>query len=362
MNIAIVGAGLGGLACARILQMGGRSVTVFEGEPSPGARSQGGTLDVHADSGQVALRTAGLLDRFRALSRPEGQEWRTLTPDGTVVGHDWPDDDRPEIDRGQLRGLFLEALAEGTVRWGRGVAAVAPPGRVVFEDGTSQDFDLVVGADGAWSRVRAAVTGAVPEYTGVTFVEAWFDDTDRRHPRIAHLVGNGTMVAKVPGKGLFAQRNSNGHIRVYAAVRAPENPGLDFDDAEGVRAHLLRLYDGWSENLRDLLRDNDGPFIHRPLYALPVPHVWRDVPGFTLVGDAAHLMPPLGLGANLAMLDGAELATALVTEPTVEAAVRAYESVMMPRSVEAAKACKEGLDHLLPADGVQYWSPMQESA
>lgn len=362
MNIAIVGAGLGGLACARVLQLHGRDVTVFEGEPSAGARSQGGTLDVHADSGQVALRTAGLLDRFRALSRPEGQEWRTLAPDGTLVGHDWPDDDRPEIDRGQLRGLFLEALEEGTVRWGHGVVAVEPPGRVVFEDGTSRDFDLVVGADGAWSRVRAAVTGAVPEYTGVTFVEAWFDDSDRRHPEIARLVGNGTMVAKEPGKGLFAQRNSNGHIRVYAALRVPEHLGLDFAGTEGVRAWLLGLYDGWSETLRDLLRDNDGPFVHRPIHALPVPHVWDPTPGLTLVGDAAHLMPPLGVGANLAMQDGAELAMALVGEPTVEEAVRAYESVMLPRSVELARQCKEGLGHLLPGDEVQYCSPLQESA
>ncbi|WP_342593434.1 FAD-dependent oxidoreductase [Streptomyces inhibens] len=97
-----------------------------------------------------------------------------------------------------------------------------------------------------------------------------------------------------------------------------------------MRTHLLKTLDGWGERLLHLLRYNDGGFINRPLFALPVPHTWEHVPGITLLGDAAHLMPPLGLGANLAMLDGTELATALVTEPDVDDAVRAYESIMLP--------------------------------
>jgi 2-polyprenyl-6-methoxyphenol hydroxylase-like FAD-dependent oxidoreductase len=354
-SIAIVGAGLGGLACARVLQLHGLDVTLFEQEASADARPQGGTLDMHGDTGQVALRTAGLHDRFRELSRPEGQQMRALDPlTGEVVMDEIPaegDDFRPEIDRGQLRGLLLDSLSPGTVRWGRSVAEVAP-GALTFSDGTTKAFDLVVGADGAWSRVRHALTGVRPEYSGVTFVEFGLDDADRRHPDLAALTGQGTMVTKVGGRALFAQRNSNGHIRCYAVFYAPEEwpAGVDFADTAAVRANLLERYAGWHPDLLGFLRDLDGGFTPRPLYVLPVPHAWTHTPGLTLLGDAAHLMPPLGVGANLALLDGTELATALATSPSLGEAVRAYEAGMLPRSIETAKACATGLHDLLSDD------------
>ncbi|GAA1658300.1 FAD-dependent oxidoreductase [Fodinicola feengrottensis] len=359
-RIAIVGGGLGGLACARVLQLHGHSATVFEYEETLGARSQGGTLDMHEGTGQVALWAAGLFDEFTALARPEGQEWRRIDHlSGLVVQDNQPEDgpeSRPEIDRGQLRGILLNSLTAGTVRWNAQVTAVTTLGdgtwQLVFAHGSSETFDLVVGADGAWSRVRAALTGAEPLYTGVSFIEVGFDDADRRHAELARLTGNGTMIAKAPGLSFFVQRNSNAHLRAYIAMRTPENwhqaVGLDFADTAAVRAHLLTIFAGWHDNLLDVLRNNDGGFIHRPLYKLPVPHVWEHTPGLTLLGDAAHLMPPLGLGANLAMLDGVELAAAVDTESSLDEAVRTYESIMLPRSTDAAKRTGEGLDHLMP--------------
>ncbi|WP_329459915.1 FAD-dependent oxidoreductase [Streptomyces sp. NBC_01497] len=359
-RIAVVGAGLGGLACARVLQRHGRSVTVFEREASVDARPQGGTLDLHADTGQAALRAAGLLDRFHALARPEGEEWRVLDfADAALLAHEGPSaaGGRPEIDRGQLRGLFLDSIAEDTVRWDRAVSAVAPltdgACRLLFGDGTTEDFDLVVGADGAWSRIRPALSHAVPGYTGVTFVETGFDHCDTRHPDLARLVGNGSMLVKGAGRSLVAQRNSNGHIRAYIALRAPQDwhvsAGIDLGDQRAVRSHLLTMFDGWDEGLRYIVRNSDSGFINRSLFVLPAPHTWQHVPGVTLLGDAAHLMPPVGLGANLAMLDGSDLAHALITESNVDAAVRAYESIMLPRSIEAATGSARGLDHLVPA-------------
>lgn len=358
-RVAVVGAGLGGLALARVLQLHGRSVTVYESDASVGARPQGGSLDIHAATGQAALRAAGLLDRFRALARPDGQEWRVLDPvTATALPFPGPvhDDDSPEIDRGQLRGLLLESLAEGTVRWGCPVTGATPLGdgtwRLQLGDGTTEDADLVVGADGAWSRIRPALSDATPGYAGVTFIEAGFDDVDTRHPDLARMVGNGTLLATADSKALLAQRNGGGHLRVYAAFRAPQDwqvaAGLELDDTAAVRAHLLKMFDGWDETLLSLLRDHDGGFADRPVFALPVPHTWEHVPGITLLGDAAHLMPPVGLGANLAMLDGTDLAHALVTESGVDDAVRAYESVMLPRSAQAARDCAEALDHLIP--------------
>ncbi|MGK5728597.1 FAD-dependent oxidoreductase [Streptomyces sp. URMC 124] len=359
-RIAIVGAGLGGLVCASVLQQHGFPVTVFERETGPGSRSQGGSLDIHEGTGQVALRAAGLLDRFLALSRPEGQEWRMYDRHANLVRRDRAgagDLSRPEIDRGRLRALLLDSLAPGTVRWDHPVQAATPlphgGARLHHHDRGTEDFDLVVGADGAWSRVRPAVSEARPAYTGVTMVETRFDDVDRRHPGIARLVGAGTMSAKAGHRSLVMQRNSDGHVRVYVTFRGPQDwhAGIDLEDTEAVRARLLTRYQGWDESLLAILRDSEGGFVNRPMFVLPVPHSWQRVPGITLLGDAAHLMPPVGVGANLALLDGAELAQAVIGHAGVDEALDAYESVMLPRAIDNAKTAQHMLATLMPEPG-----------
>ncbi|GAA0743462.1 FAD-dependent monooxygenase [Dactylosporangium roseum] len=342
-GISIIGAGPGGLTCARILQRHGIAVTVYDRDPSRDARDQGGTLDLHADDGQLALREAGLLDEFLALARPEGQEMREMDMTGTIRAHSVPDADdlfKPEIDRGQLRDLLLDSLEPGTVRWGR--ALESTDGRVLrFTDGATVETDLVIGADGAFSQVRPAVSPAVPQPIGVSFLEAWFHDVENRHPDLSELVGAGSAHAGDGQRGLFAQRNSGGHIRVYIIQKVAPGwitaAGLTVGDTAGLRAHLLDEFAAWSPRMRRLVSDNDDPYVDRPLYALPVPHVWNHHPSVTLLGDAAHLMPPLGVGVNLAMLDASELALALAGSSTVDEAVHAYEKTMLPRSADFAK-------------------------
>ncbi|MEU2333368.1 NAD(P)/FAD-dependent oxidoreductase [Streptomyces sp. NPDC013172] len=369
-RIAVIGAGPGGLALARVLHRHGHPVTVLERDPDPDARPPGGTLDLHEGLGQRALDMAGLLAEFRALSRPEGQAMRILDTDGTVL-RDWrprPDDRaNPEIDRGQLRDLLLGPLG---VEWGREVTRVVPGaggGAVVqCADGRQETFDLVVGADGAWSRTRPAVSPVTPHYTGVTTVETSLDEVDTRHPDLARLVGDGSVAVYGVHRKLVAQRSSGGHVKVYAQFRAEPDwhAHLDLADAEAVRASLLSLFDGWAAPLLDLLRH--GPaFVHRPLHVLPVGHTWTHVPGVTLLGDAAHLMPPLGAGANLALLEGAELAESIATgSEDLDATVRAFEERMWARAARWAQITTAGLDRLLtpdPATAVALFDGVQPS-
>jgi len=361
--ITVVGAGLGGLTLARVLQVNGLEAAVYDLDASPTARAQGGMLDIHEDSGQVALRAAGLYEEFRARVHPGGEAMRILDQDAVIRMEEDDDGDgeRPEVERGQLRDLLLGSLPEGTVRWGAKVTGARPLGagrhEVTLADGSAFTTDVLVGADGAWSRIRPLVSDATPVYTGLSFVEADLLDADTRHPASAKVVGGGMLFALGADKGFLAHREIDGSLHIYTALRTPEDwiDGIDFTDTDLAKAAVLDHFADWDKSLRALVADADGALVPRRIHALPVGHRWDRVPGVTLLGDAAHLMSPFaGEGANLAMLDGAELGTALAAHPDdPEAALAAYEKALFPRSEDSAAGSAENLVLCFHADAPQ---------
>jgi len=369
IRIAIIGGGPGGLTLARVLHTQGIAATVFELDEHPLSRPQGGTLDLHPESGQLALRQAGLEAEFKRIARYEDQETRLYDQTGKLrlENADASSGDRPEVDRSALRQILLASLPEGVIRWGHKLRSVQPQAdgtyTVAFENGESGVFDLVVGADGAWSRVRPLVSDAIPAYCGVSFVELGLDDVDTDHPEITRLVGHGTMFALGDSKALIAQRNANAHIRVYAALRVPEDwfaqGGVDLTSPESARRSLTTYFSDWAPELLRLIANSNDRIVPRLLYALPIGHRWENRPGVTLLGDAAHLMSPFsGQGVNNAMLDAAELAFAL--SHALEKgggwieAVKLYEVVMLDRAEEASAASAQGLDSAIAPDGLAH--------
>jgi 2-polyprenyl-6-methoxyphenol hydroxylase-like FAD-dependent oxidoreductase len=367
--VTVVGAGLGGLVLARVLHVNGIPVSVCEAETSAAARTQGGLLDIHPWNGQPALEAAGLTGKFRGLVLPGRESYRVLDRAGTVL-LDRPDDgtgERPEVSRGELRQMLLDSLPDGIVQWGRKVSGVRALGQgrheLRFTDGTTVRTSLLIGADGAWSQVRPLLSDATPEYIGFTSVETFLFNGDTRHRATAEAVGAGSLFALAPGKGFLAHRERGGTLHTYAQLKKPQDwfAGTDVADGAAVSARAAAEFDGWAAELTALITDSDTAPVVRPLYALPAGHRWARVPGVTLIGDAAHLAPPNGEGANLAMLDGAELGQAIAAHPgDVEAALDEYEQAMFPRAAEAGE--EDTYDLMLGDDAPHSWIAMMNGA
>lgn len=353
--IVILGAGLAGLTLARVLHTHGVDAVIYDADASATARHQGGMLDIHEESGQAALHAAGLFEEFRALIFEGGDAMRILDKTGAVRMADEGNGKRPEVDRGALRDLLLSSLPDGTVRWGSRAIAVrkSEAGYAIdFADGTTVVTDILVGADGGWSKVRPLLSSDVPGYCGLSFVEARVPDAQARYPAQAAIVGPGMMLALSHKKGLLAHCEPNGELCVYAAIAGSAET---IADAAVAPASLLEHFADWHPDLQGLITHSDGELVQRHIYALPVGHRWERLSGLTLIGDAAHLMSPFaGEGANLAMLDGAELALAIVESPNdIDAAMATYEAAMFPRSEAAAAESAANLTLCFGADAPQ---------
>ena len=375
-RIAIVGAGPGGLVLARLLHLANVPFVLYEAEPSRTSREQGGSLDLHEESGQLALHAAGLHSGFTKIARSEGEEMRCADKHGKLymedLGAEGPEGhNRPEVDRIQLRGLLLDSLPEGAIQWGHKVRSISPSNHgngkhelhLETASGTRTEiYDLVVGADGAWSKVRSLLSDVKPQYSTISSLDTRIRSVDTQHPAISKLVGQGTYFAFSDKKGLVAQRNGDGSIRTYIMVQKPEtwlkDVGVDWSDEIATKKYMLQEeFKDWNEQLKSLIAHADPDIVARPFYMLPTDFSWTSKQGLTLLGDAAHLMTPFaGEGVNLAMVDALDLSKAIVRgtigDDTVELfdAIKDFEKIMLERSHEKMEETWRNLELFFKPD------------
>jgi len=367
-KVAIIGAGPAGMTLAHLLIKASIPVTIFEGEASPHVRGQGGTLDLHDDTGLKALKEIGLWEEFQRYARYDGEAM--VIGDKNLKKYIYmggatkeTSRGRPEIDREKLRKILYEALPHGVIRWGSRLRSVDEDRILRFDHGAETGFDLIVGADGAWSKVRPLLSKVEPYYSGIGGIQSLVNDAEKQHPDLYKLVNRGSVFCYSDGKSLNAQQLGDGTITVGSWTRRAEDwqktCGYDVHDGKQVKMALLDEFKDWSPQLVQFIRLADEQhLVSRSLYMLPSGHRWSHRPGFTLIGDSAHLMSPFaGEGVNLAMADALKLAQVLTAsrksemDDAMDKAVKVFEEEMFSRAGIIAEVSKGNMEDMLFSSG-----------
>jgi len=340
LNIAIIGAGMGGLAAAAALRKVGHTVTVYEQARQftrLGAGIQIGCNAMHV------LRGLGLEDRLRA---------DTFYP-RSWNNRDWKSGEvmfdilfGPEAEqaygapyllahRGDLHAALASAVPEEIVKLNHRLTGIdqTPRGvRLTFDNGQVAEADAAIGADGVHSVVKAALFGAdAPNFTGRIAYRTVFPAERLKGAEVLNCTkwwGEDRHVVIYPVKPDRSE--------IYFVTSQPE-PGFDLESwsATGDVTVLREAFEAFHPEARAVI--DAAPDVHkRPLVDRdPLAH-WVDG-RVALLGDASHPMTPyMAQGAAMAIEDGAILARCLegLDRDGVEAGLRRYEATRKERTAK----------------------------
>lgn len=394
-TIAIIGAGPGGLTLACLLRKSSIPYTIYDLRPLPDSSAThlpSGSLDLHRDSGLLALDTCGLLPAFEALPGECTEDMVVADKEGTVQYEDYGEArDRPEVARNRLMELLLSTISPASVKWEHKLLSVAPSTssnshakwHLTFQSqgkNLEEDYDLVIGADGAWSKIRTQITDITPHFSGINCITLTIPHITTSYPHLATLVGKGTYHASSAKLSIMSQRGSLDSARLYLMIASSseawlEETGISAMDAESMKAKLLtdpEIFKSWGHKPKELVAvacDEEGKsgeqISAKPLYMLSPTDTIAHTPGLTLLGDAAHLMTPFaGEGVNAAMLDALRLSEAIISALTpspdntpdsalelkLEESIRAYEQNMMQRMRPFMEETYQNLEMIFAED------------
>jgi salicylate hydroxylase len=331
VRIAILGGGIGGLATAAFLRRAGLPCTVYE---QAAALTQVGAGLLVTPNAARLLRRLGVFDAVRehALRLDVGWEFRRWQ-DGTILSsedlrkacadlygeHTWT------IHRADLLRALLPHVDD--VRLGHRCVAV-DGGRLRFAGGHTVEADVVIGADGIHSTVRAALFGATPAtYSGMcafrALVPAEIAPDLARRPAQTLWIG--------PGRHLVHYPVAAGRLINLVAIAPAGAYTVESWTATATVAELRAEFAGWDPRLLDLIEAATTPGRWALLDRPPLPR-WSHG-ATTLLGDAAHPMFPFyAQGAAQAVEDAAVLARCLAADGDPQAALRRYETLRIPRT------------------------------
>jgi 2-polyprenyl-6-methoxyphenol hydroxylase-like FAD-dependent oxidoreductase len=366
-QVAVVGGGPAGLTLARLLQLKGADVKVYERDIDRDVRVQGATLDLHEGAGLEALKRAGLLDEFYRHHRPVASKMRLVD---ALLNIEFDDHDfaaitaetRPEIDRAPLRDILLNSLKPDTVIWDSHFVSMEKEKkgwRLFLKNGSNVYADLVIAADGANSKVRPYLSNIKPVYSGITLIEGNIYNAEKYTPRLFSFAKGGKVMAFDNEQFVGYGTKGDGSIMFVVNFKAPENwlaqSGIDFNNKEEVLRWFKKEFANWSDEWHEFFTNDAVHFIPRPQYYFPFDQSWETDESLTMIGDAAHRMPPYaGKGANIALQDAFELAECLTGNQfaDLKTAIAHFEREMVVRGAEATKDTLENSKKMFSKTGL----------